>query len=162
TSHSKIHRANEVFLDWNALLPILDTLRQAVRDDNYELVRETLLSTVQGYSPTGEIVDLLYQQHGEEVGDQGSVRTGAVRRSGGTGRGPVVSGRLSLRSGAWGCGSPGGGGGVGTHLGGRGPPFAPGAVLLHGDVAFWVCRSARGGCDMGWRIWACWARRSHR
>src|SRR5690606_22314374 len=44
TSHPKIHRANEVFLDWNALLPILDTLRQAVRDDNYELVRETLLS----------------------------------------------------------------------------------------------------------------------
>src|SRR5690606_39134412 len=61
TSHPKIHRANEVFLDWNALLPILDTLRQAVRDDDYELVRETLLSTVQGYSPTGEIVDLLYQ-----------------------------------------------------------------------------------------------------
>src|SRR5690606_39691026 len=31
-----------------------------------------------------------------------------------------------------------------------------------GGVAFWVCRSTRDGCDMGWRIWACWARRSHR
>src|SRR5690606_42099934 len=58
------------------LLPILDTLRQAVRDDDYELVRETLLSTVQGYSPTGEIVDLLYQQHEEEAESQRGVRTG--------------------------------------------------------------------------------------
>ncbi len=83
TSHPKIHRANEVFLDWNALLPILDTLRQAVRDDDYELVRETLLSTVQGYSPTGGIVDLLYQQHEEEVESQGSVRTGGGAPTGG-------------------------------------------------------------------------------
>ncbi|MDX9687536.1 polysaccharide biosynthesis protein [Halopseudomonas formosensis] len=83
TSHPKIHRANEVFLDWNALLPILDTLRQAVRDDDYELVRETLLSTVQGYSPTGGIVDLLYQQHEEEVESQGGVRTGGGAPTGG-------------------------------------------------------------------------------
>src|SRR5690554_3322798 len=82
-THPKIHRANEVFLDWNALLPILDTLRQAVRDDNYELVRETLLSTVQGYSPTGGIVDLLYQQHEEEAESQGNVRTGGGAPTGG-------------------------------------------------------------------------------
>jgi len=83
TSHPKIHRANEVYLAWNALLPILDTLRQAVRDDDYELVRETLLSTVQGYSPTGEIVDLLYQQHEEEAESQGNVRTGGGAPTGG-------------------------------------------------------------------------------
>src|SRR5690606_27498376 len=76
TSHPKIHRANEVSLDWNALLPTPDTLREAVRDDGYELVRETLLSTVQGYSPTGEIVDLLYQQHEGEAESQRGVRTG--------------------------------------------------------------------------------------
>ncbi|EZQ17245.1 membrane protein [Halopseudomonas bauzanensis] len=63
TAHSKIHRANEVYIPWNQLLPILDTLRQAVRDDNYNLVRETLLSTVQGYAPSNGIVDLLYEQH---------------------------------------------------------------------------------------------------
>lgn len=63
TSHPKIHRANEVYLTWSALLPILDDLRQAVRDDDYELVRETLLNTVQGYAPSNGIVDLLYAQH---------------------------------------------------------------------------------------------------
>ncbi|HIZ49462.1 MAG TPA: polysaccharide biosynthesis protein [Candidatus Pseudomonas excrementavium] len=63
TAHSKIHRANEVYISWSQLLPILDTLRQAVRDDNYNLVRETLLSTVQGYAPSNGIVDLLYEQH---------------------------------------------------------------------------------------------------
>lgn len=63
TAHSKIHRANEVYIPWSQLLPILDTLRQAVRDDNYNLVRETLLSTVQGYAPSNGIVDLLYEQH---------------------------------------------------------------------------------------------------
>ena len=45
------------------LLPILDTLRQVVRDDDYELIRETLLNTVQGYAPSNGIVDLLYAQH---------------------------------------------------------------------------------------------------
>ena len=63
TAHSKIHRANEVYISWSQLLPILDTLRQAVRDDNYNLVRETLMSTVQGYAPSNGIVDLLYEQH---------------------------------------------------------------------------------------------------
>ena len=48
---------------WSALLPILDDLRQAVRDDDYELIRETLLNTVQGYAPSNGIVDLLYAQH---------------------------------------------------------------------------------------------------
>src|SRR5690606_20275687 len=76
TTHPEIHRANEVFLDWNALLAILDTLRQAGGDDDYELVRETLLWTVQGYAPTGEVVESLYRQHEEEAESQGTVRTG--------------------------------------------------------------------------------------
>jgi len=63
TAHSKIHRANEDHISWSELLPILDTLRQAVRDDDYNQVRETLLSTVQGYAPSNGIVDLLYEQH---------------------------------------------------------------------------------------------------
>ncbi|WP_256582250.1 nucleoside-diphosphate sugar epimerase/dehydratase [Pseudomonas sp. MYb185] len=72
TTHSKIHRANEVYMTWSALLPVLDSLRQAVRDDDYNLVRETLLATVQGYAPTNGIVDLLYEQHARQedvVGD---------------------------------------------------------------------------------------------
>src|SRR5690554_432895 len=125
TSHPKIHRANEVFLDWNALLPILDTLCQAVRDDDYELVRETLLSTVQGYSPTGEIVDLLYQQHEEEAESQGNVRTGGGAPTGGASCFGFVGAPVSGARGV-------------AHLGVLGTPFAAGrsgdpAVLLQGE-----------------------------
>lgn len=62
TSHEKILRANEVYIPWNALLPMLDTLRQAVRDEDFALIRQTLLTTVQGYQPANGIVDLLYEQ----------------------------------------------------------------------------------------------------
>ena len=63
TTHPKIHRANEVYLNWNALLPVLDELREAVREDDYQRVRDTLLAAVQGYAPSTGIVDLLYKQH---------------------------------------------------------------------------------------------------
>tara|TARA_R110002051_G_scaffold116772_1_gene190351 strand:+ start:45223 stop:47220 length:1998 start_codon:yes stop_codon:yes gene_type:complete len=62
TAHEKIHRANEVFIPWVELRPILDKLRQAVRDDDYEQVRSTLLHVVQGYQPSNGIVDLIYEQ----------------------------------------------------------------------------------------------------
>ncbi|WOD12610.1 nucleoside-diphosphate sugar epimerase/dehydratase [Pseudomonas sp. NyZ704] len=62
TAHEKILRANEVFIPWSALLPMLNTLRQAVRDDDFALIRQTLLTTVQGYQPANGIVDLLYEQ----------------------------------------------------------------------------------------------------
>lgn len=68
TSHSKIHRANEVYLEWDELREHLNTLREAVRNADYNQVRETLLTTVQGYAPNNEIVDLLYEQHAK-VGD---------------------------------------------------------------------------------------------
>lgn len=63
TSHSKIHRANEVFIKWSALSQVLQTLDTAVRGDDYAQVRETLLAAVQGYTPSNGIVDLLYEQH---------------------------------------------------------------------------------------------------
>lgn len=64
TAHEKIHRANEDLMPWHALLPVLDTLRLAVREDDYDTVRKTLLETVQGYKPANGIVDLLYEQNG--------------------------------------------------------------------------------------------------
>src|SRR5690606_21477389 len=76
TSHPKIRRANEVVLVWNALLPILDTLRQAVRDGDYEWVSETLLLTVEGCQLTGGNVDLLDEKDEVEVEDPGSVGVG--------------------------------------------------------------------------------------
>lgn len=62
TAHEKILRANEMFIPWSALLPMLNTLRQAVRDEDFALIRQTLLTTVQGYQPSNGIVDLLYEQ----------------------------------------------------------------------------------------------------
>lgn len=64
TAHEKIHRANEDRVPWSQLLPVLDGLRQAIREDDYAAVRKTLLDTVHGYKPANGIVDLLYEQNG--------------------------------------------------------------------------------------------------
>ena len=62
TIHSKIRRANEAFLPWAQLREVLEQLDKAVRAENHELVRQTLLETVQGYTPGCDIIDLLYDQ----------------------------------------------------------------------------------------------------
>ncbi|QIB52591.1 nucleoside-diphosphate sugar epimerase/dehydratase [Pseudomonas sp. OIL-1] len=67
TAHPKIRKANEALLPWSELLPILNTIRQAVRDDDYDTIRELLLHTVQGYTPSNGIVDLLYEHHRRAV-----------------------------------------------------------------------------------------------
>lgn len=67
TAHPKIRKANEASLPWSELLPILNTIRQAVREDDYDTIRTSLLSTVQGYTPTNGIVDLLYEHHRRAV-----------------------------------------------------------------------------------------------
>ena len=63
TVHSKICRANETFVRWETLSSVLDTIRQAIRNDDYDTIRQTLLDTVQGYQPSNGIVDLLYEHH---------------------------------------------------------------------------------------------------
>ena len=62
TAHPKIHRANEVLVPWSELRDVLDKMHRAVHDDAYDDVRSLLLSTVQGYSPSNGIVDLIYEQ----------------------------------------------------------------------------------------------------
>jgi UDP-N-acetylglucosamine 4,6-dehydratase len=63
TAHPKIFRANEAFLRWDELLPLLDLMRQAVHEDDYGTIRCLLQQVVQGYEPTEDIVDLLYARH---------------------------------------------------------------------------------------------------
>lgn len=63
TEHPKIYCANEAFVGWAELQTVLETLRRAVREDDYEKVRETLIKIVQGYRPSSCVVDLLYQYH---------------------------------------------------------------------------------------------------
>jgi UDP-N-acetylglucosamine 4,6-dehydratase len=62
TAHPKIHRANEALVPWAELRVILDQMNDAVKNDAYGEVRELLLSTVQGYTPSNGIVDLIYEQ----------------------------------------------------------------------------------------------------
>lgn len=66
TQHPKIHRANEVFVPWVELHPILLTLQDALNEDDYDTIRALLLSTVQGYQPSNGIVDLIYEKRNSQ------------------------------------------------------------------------------------------------
>lgn len=62
TQHPMIMSANEDYLSWETLKIKLVELLEAVDKDDYIRVRQILRETVIGYSPDGEIVDLIYQQ----------------------------------------------------------------------------------------------------
>lgn len=62
TDHPMIMRANEAFLPWSELQPMLDQLLAFVEADDYESVRKLLREIVLGYAPEQEIVDLVYTQ----------------------------------------------------------------------------------------------------
>lgn len=67
TQHPMIMRANEDMLSWDELKDRLTQLMDAVRQDDYVLVRQILSNTVSGYSPEGDIVDWVHQQRRTEV-----------------------------------------------------------------------------------------------
>ncbi|HCN62712.1 MAG TPA: hypothetical protein DIT33_04855 [Pseudomonas sp.] len=67
TQHPMIMRANEDMLTWDELKDRLTQLMDAVRQDDYVLVRQILSNTVSGYSPEGDIVDWVHQQRRTEV-----------------------------------------------------------------------------------------------
>ncbi|MGP5370918.1 polysaccharide biosynthesis protein, partial [Pseudomonas helleri] len=60
TQHPMIMRANEDMLTWDELKDRLTQLMDAVRQDDYVLVRQILSNTVSGYSPEGDIVDWVH------------------------------------------------------------------------------------------------------
>ena len=62
TQHSMIMSANEDYLEWDVLKQRLQALLAAVRQDDYNSVRQLLRETVSGYTPDSEIVDWIYQQ----------------------------------------------------------------------------------------------------
>lgn len=67
TQHPMIMRANEDMLFWDELKDRLTQLMDAVRQDDYVLVRQILSNTVSGYSPEGDIVDWVHQQRRSEL-----------------------------------------------------------------------------------------------
>lgn len=62
TQHTMIMCANEDYLTWDELKVKLIELLSSLRDEDYVRVRQLLRSTVSGYSPDSEIVDLFYLQ----------------------------------------------------------------------------------------------------
>ncbi|MEH6482688.1 MULTISPECIES: nucleoside-diphosphate sugar epimerase/dehydratase [Pseudomonas] len=67
TEHPMIMRADEEHLPWDDFRPILTGLFSAIKADDLDRVRWVLRSTVSGYKPEGEIVDLVYLQHHRET-----------------------------------------------------------------------------------------------
>ena len=62
TKHPMIMRADEDFLPWETLLPILKDLLVAVDKGDCVLIRKILREAVEGYLPQGELVDLVFNQ----------------------------------------------------------------------------------------------------
>ena len=62
TDHRRIMRAEEDFLTWDELKPLLDQLWSACQRLDCNKAREVLLRTIDGYSPTNEVEDLVWRQ----------------------------------------------------------------------------------------------------
>ncbi|NWB91691.1 polysaccharide biosynthesis protein [Pseudomonas agarici] len=62
TQHPMIMRASEDFIPWETLKVKLNDLMLYVSEGDYPRVRQLLQDTVSGYSPDGDIVDLLYRK----------------------------------------------------------------------------------------------------
>jgi FlaA1/EpsC-like NDP-sugar epimerase len=62
TDHRSIMRAEEDFLPWDELKPLLDQLWNACQRLDCNKAREVLLRAVVGYSPTKEVEDLVWRQ----------------------------------------------------------------------------------------------------
>ncbi len=59
TQHPRVQRANESFMTWEALLPVLTSLLEASHNQDAEKVREVLLDTIIEFTPQCGNVDLL-------------------------------------------------------------------------------------------------------
>ena len=62
TSHPRIMRAEEQVIPWIELEKMLETLKKATNDDDFEQVRVVLKRAVSGFVPQCEIDDLLWKR----------------------------------------------------------------------------------------------------
>jgi FlaA1/EpsC-like NDP-sugar epimerase len=90
TDHRSILRAEEDFLQWDELKPLLDHLWSACQRLDCIKAREILLRAVDGYSPTKEVEDLVWRQRntGTRVALGGKVTPLEPRRGGAQGERP--------------------------------------------------------------------------
>jgi FlaA1/EpsC-like NDP-sugar epimerase len=90
TEHRSIMRAEEEFLPWEELKPLLDQLWNACQRLDCVKAREVLLRAVVGYSPTKELEDLVWRQRniGARIALGGKVTALEPRRGGAQGERP--------------------------------------------------------------------------
>ncbi|WP_447732898.1 polysaccharide biosynthesis protein [Pseudomonas shirazensis] len=67
TPHPMIMMASEDYLAWSVLSDHLAVLIKALVDEDFSRVRQLLREVVSGYSPEGEIVDWVHQQHRKDL-----------------------------------------------------------------------------------------------
>jgi FlaA1/EpsC-like NDP-sugar epimerase len=67
TAHPRILRAQEDFIPWNQLKPVLDELYRASADLDCEKARAILLQGVVGYAPTKEVEDLVWRERNRNL-----------------------------------------------------------------------------------------------
>jgi len=67
TVHPRIMRAQEEFLPWSRLKPMLDELWEACQQLNCEKARAILLDGVAGYAPTEEVEDLVWRELNQQL-----------------------------------------------------------------------------------------------
>ena len=82
TDHPSILRAEEDFLSWEELKPLIDQLWGACQRLDCQAAREVLLRAVVGYSPTKEVEDLVWRhQNGGMRSSKNNVTTLESRRN---------------------------------------------------------------------------------
>ena len=59
TAHPRIMRADEQYLGWAELAPLLDELERSLQRGDYSKAREILQNAPLGYVPVGPVADLL-------------------------------------------------------------------------------------------------------
>ena len=67
TVHPRIMRAQEEFLPWSRLKPMLDELWEACQQLNCEKARAILLDGVAGYAPTEEVEDVVWRELNQQL-----------------------------------------------------------------------------------------------
>jgi len=70
TTHPMIMRAEEQMIPWEQLAPVVNILKQACRNFDYEKVRSTLIEIIDGYSPQCSIIDPIWKSMEEKIGKE--------------------------------------------------------------------------------------------
>jgi len=70
TTHPMIMRAEEQMIPWEQLAPVVNILKQACRNFDYEMVRATLIEIIDGYSPQCSIIDPIWKSMEDKIGKE--------------------------------------------------------------------------------------------